>query len=570
MPAVIDTRCENEAREHMVRDTSPGVRSGDAARGAEFEGLLTSLLALFASTPWQQLGAAVDRALDETLGFCAVDQVCLIEVLPDRTEAVLRYAAGTAALPTPPERFSYDVRFPWIFRKTVLAAETVAITARDELPAEAAADRESMQAFAQSASLHIPLQVDGEVRFVLTAAYARRPVVWTEQCVTRLKALGATLVLAISRSEAVGTLQASQHNASDTLQASHLGRWEWDIGADKLHLSDEAKHIFGADVPDLAHLIRLVQPADRARVERAIKRSSAHPGVRLRTQYAIRTPAGEMRAIQQWHQVIFPGERTGRLVATVLDASAMQKAEQEMVQLREHQWHSVRVAQTALLVASLAHELSQPLTAILNNAQAGLRFLKNDALSPEDMQEILTDIVASNKRASEVLSALRAMLRRQNTTRITFDAADAVNDVLGLVRSELMSELIEVKTSLASACYLSADKTQIEQVLLNLVMNSIDAMRGRRDGKQCLELSLFTGDGGEVQLAVKDSGRGIPTEQFAKVFEAFWTTKKKGLGIGLPVCRAIVESYRGRIWCENNDADGVTFRLILPSAEQQP
>jgi signal transduction histidine kinase len=186
------------------------------------------------------------------------------------------------------------------------------------------------------------------------------------------------------------------------------------------------------------------------------------------------------------------------------------------------------------------------------------------------MQEILTDIVASNKRASEVLSALRAMLRRQNTTRITFDAADAVYDVLRLVRSELMSELIEVKTSLASECYLSADKTQIEQVLLNLVMNSIDAMRGRHDGKRRLELSLYAGEKGEVQFAVKDSGRGIPAEEFARVFEAFWTTKMKGLGIGLPVCRAIVESYQGRIWCENNDADGVTFRLILPSAEQQP
>jgi signal transduction histidine kinase len=219
-----------------------------------------------------------------------------------------------------------------------------------------------------------------------------------------------------------------------------------------------------------------------------------------------------------------------------------------------------------LLVASLAHELCQPLAAILNNAQAGLRFLKRGMGTAETIEEILRDIVASNRKANEVLGALRAMLRRQTTVRVIFDAAEAVTDVLALVRSELMTEQIEVETALQSGCWVDADKTQIEQVVLNLVMNSIDAMRGEGKHARRLWLTVSAATEGSVEVAVQDSGPGIALEQRPKIFEAFWTTKQKGLGMGLSLCRAIVESYGGRIWCETNESRGVTFRFKLPLA----
>jgi C4-dicarboxylate-specific signal transduction histidine kinase len=225
------------------------------------------------------------------------------------------------------------------------------------------------------------------------------------------------------------------------------------------------------------------------------------------------------------------------------------------------------VGQTSLLVASLAHELCQPLAAILNNAQAGLRFLKRGMATPETMEEIFLDIVASNRKANEVLGALRAMLRRRTTLRVIFDAAEAVTDVLALVRSELMTEQIEVDTVLQSECWVDADKTQIEQVLLNLVMNAIDAMRGEGKRARRLRVAVSALNDGSIEVAVQDSGSGIAPEQRPKVFEAFWTTKQKGLGMGLPLCRAIIESYAGRIWCEDNQSRGVTFRFKLPSAD---
>jgi signal transduction histidine kinase len=185
------------------------------------------------------------------------------------------------------------------------------------------------------------------------------------------------------------------------------------------------------------------------------------------------------------------------------------------------------------------------------------------------MREILTDIVVSDGRANDVVTALRAMLRRQHTTRTTFDAADAVREVLALVRSEVVSAQIEMRTALEPACFLTADKTQVTQVLLNLIMNAVDAMRGMPETGRSLSITLSGQRENEVKVSIRDSGRGIPANKLPRVFDAFWSTKQKGLGMGLPLCRAIVESYSGRIWCEKNDVGGVTFHFILPAAHQK-
>ena len=549
-------------------EISSGGPQRDERASADFEGLLMRVSTIFAGAPWHRVVSEVELALKDVLNVCCVDQASIFEVLPGNTEAYLRYVAGVPGTRAAPERFSYGAWFPWAFCKVVQAGEVLAVPRPDSLPAQAATDAASMRALDVQSLLHIPLRVDAEVRFVLTTACHARTREWPERFIKYLNAVGEIFAHAISRAEAVGTLFATRHDLRDVLSVVHLGRWEWDVGADKLHLSDEAKHIFGADVPVLGSLMDLVQPSDRRALRRAIEDALAHPGARIKTRYAVKTPAGERRLIQQWHELLFPGERTARLVATVQDVTAALSTEQEVAELRAHHWHSARVAQTALLVASLAHELCQPLAAILNNAQAGLRLLKSDRLCPDEIRDILTDVVASNRRASEVLSALRAMLRRQNTTRITFDAAEAARDVLALVRSELMSEQIEVQTSLADRCYLTADKIQIEQVLLNLVMNSIDSMRGKREFKRRLGITLSGGAGEQVEISVKDSGSGIPADKLGMAFAAFWTTKKKGLGMGLPVCRAIVESYGGCIWCENNDTGGVTFHVRLPPPER--
>jgi len=538
-------------------------------READFERILERISTAFSGSRWDRVSMHVDLALSEMLTFCCVDQVAIFELLPDRGDAYLRNVASSEDLVPPPDLLSYRDWFPWAFRHVVMGQRVLRILQLDELVPEAAADKVGFHALGLRSLLHIPLRVEGEVRFIMAVARSCPTTEWPDRLVRHVKVLGEILTHATARAEAAAAIAANEHDVRDALGTVHLGRWRWDVAADTLDLSDEAKHILGTDVHRHSEFMDFVAPADRAQFAASLEQARANPGVRYSVRFGIHTCGGETRTIQQWHEVMFPGRRTERLFATVQDVSALRDNEEEMTELRAHKWHSARVTQTALLVASLAHELSQPLAAILNNAQAGLRFLNNGLLSPEEMRDILTDIVASNRKAGDVMSALRAMLRRQHTTRGIFDGAEVVRDVLALVRSELMTEQIEVEASLAPHCLMNADKIQIEQVLLNLVMNSIDSMRGIRATARKLAITLTLSGDDHVELSVQDTGTGIPASKLDKVFEAFWTTKQKGLGMGLSVCRAIVESYGGRIWCESSAAGNVTFRLKLPLAADE-
>ena len=243
------------------------------------------------------------------------------------------------------------------------------------------------------------------------------------------------------------------------------------------------------------------------------------------------------------------------------------QAEQELLRKQQQIEHIGRVSTMGEIAASLAHELSQPLGAILANAQAGLRFLERGNADPSEMREILQEVVADDRRAGEVVGALRAMLRRERSDSALLDLAQLAREVLALLHGELMAQQVEVQAASEPGCLVLANRTRIEQVLVNLLMNGIDAMRGRPAAERRLRVEVSRGQGG-VQVAVRDSGVGLPADELGKVFDAFWTTKASGMGMGLAICESIVKSYDGAIGVEPNDGQGVTFRFTLPLAPQ--
>jgi PAS domain S-box-containing protein len=248
------------------------------------------------------------------------------------------------------------------------------------------------------------------------------------------------------------------------------------------------------------------------------------------------------------------------------DISERKRAEEELQRLRLHLWHTDRVAQTGAITASLAHELNQPLTGILSNAQAGLRFMDGANPDLEEIRAILTDIVHDDKRAGAVISGLRNMLRRKETQRERINLADTIEEVLVFMHSELVDQQIELRLRLEPDCLVLADQGQLQQVILNLVMNAVQAMHAQPAEQRRLELTLRRSNTNEVLVAVRDSGPGIPEDQQGKLFEAFWTTKNHGLGIGLHISRSIVESHVGRLSFTNNPDQGATFSFTLPLA----
>jgi two-component system, LuxR family, sensor kinase FixL len=249
-------------------------------------------------------------------------------------------------------------------------------------------------------------------------------------------------------------------------------------------------------------------------------------------------------------------------LAAIVDLSQRYELRRKQHELE----HVARVSAMGEIAASLAHELNQPLTAILTNTQAALRLVDRPDVDLAEIREILHDVVADDRRAGEVIGTLRTMLRRGKTEPRTMDLSNTVRDVLMLLNSELVGQHVEVETILAPGSFVLADKTQTEQVLLNLVMNGVDAMRPRPTAERRLRIEVSRLSEPAAQIAVRDSGMGISDDDREKVFDAFWTTKPTGMGMGLAVCKSIVDSYGGRIWLERNSDRGVTFFFTLPLA----
>ena len=217
------------------------------------------------------------------------------------------------------------------------------------------------------------------------------------------------------------------------------------------------------------------------------------------------------------------------------------------------------------LSGSLAHELNQPLTAILSNAQAAQRFLAHDDVDLNEVRDILGDIVKQDKRAGEVIHRLRLLLKKSTVEHQPLDLNEVVSEVLKLVRNDLLNQRVTGQMELAPELpTIIGDRVQLEQVVLNLVMNACDAMDGTPAADRRLLVTTANGDG-LVRLAVADHGGGIPEGQLERVFEPFVTFRDQGLGLGLAISRSIVTDHGGSIRAENNPGGGATFHCALPA-----
>ncbi len=260
-----------------------------------------------------------------------------------------------------------------------------------------------------------------------------------------------------------------------------------------------------------------------------------------------------------------PTEKGLFILASVVDITERRRLEQATARQRDELAHLSRVAMLGELSGSLAHELNQPLAAILSNAQAAQRFLAQSPPRTDKLAEILSDIVKSDHRAGAVIQRLRSMLRKEDSQRLSLDLNGVVEESLRLVRSDLLNRHVTVHAELADALpAIEGDRNQLQQVLLNLLMNGCDAMEGQQAERRLTVRTRETVQGG-VEVTVADHGAGIPVADLDRMFEPFVTTKAQGLGLGLTICRSIVEAHGGRLWATNNADRGATLFCELPA-----
>jgi signal transduction histidine kinase len=306
---------------------------------------------------------------------------------------------------------------------------------------------------------------------------------------------------------------------------------------------------------------------DRATFEHAGTRSTVLLPLRAGGPMLGVLSFGSVRAERAW-----PDDLVGRLrLLSEAFASALQRRRMELEaqRLRQDLTHIGRVSALGELSASLAHELSQPLTAILSNAQAAQRFLAADVVDLEKVREILDDIVADDKRAGAVIHRLRALLKKGDLDFVLLDVNDIVGEVAWLVRSDAIvrdaSMSLELAADLPSV---RGDRVQLQQAVLNLVLNGLEAMREPHADPRALVIRTARDGPSAVRVAVEDSGPGIDDKDLGHVFEPLYTTKAEGLGMGLAIVRTIVDAHGGSLGAANNARGGATVHFTLPvSAE---
>jgi C4-dicarboxylate-specific signal transduction histidine kinase len=219
--------------------------------------------------------------------------------------------------------------------------------------------------------------------------------------------------------------------------------------------------------------------------------------------------------------------------------------------------------------ASIAHEINQPIAAVITNANAGLRWLGAQQPDVDEVRQALRRIVRDGTRAGEVISRIRALVKKVPPRREPLDINEAIREVIALIRTETQRNAVKLQSRLADGLPLvSADRVQLQQVMINLITNAIDAMAGARDGARELTIVSGTDDANDIVVEVQDTGPGLDPEKFDRFFQSFYTTKPEGIGMGLAISRSIAEAHGGRLSAAANEPRGAVFRLTLPVEEK--
>src|ERR1700716_1867927 len=365
-------------------------------------------------------------------------------------------------------------------------------------------------------------------------------------------------------------LQRSEAYLAEAQRLTHTGSWAWRVaGGDAVHLSEEWYRIHGFDPengpPAFEERRQRTHPEDQAKWQGAIDRAIAEKS-EYEVEFRILLPDGSVKHIDTvGHPVLNASGDLAQFVGSSTDITQRKLAEEALRQAQLDLTHVSRVATMGELTASLAHEVNQPIAAAVTDANTCLRWLTRDQPDLEEAREAASRMAKDATRAADIISRIRLLFEKVSPQRELVDLNQVIREMIVLLLSEVARYSISVRPELAEDLpQIIGDRVQLQQVMMNLMINGIDAMKDV-DGMRELAVKSQRVEHEEIVVSVTDSGMGLPSQQAEQIFNAFFTTKPHGTGMGLRISRSIIASHAGRVWGGSNSPRGASFCFTLPS-----
>jgi PAS domain S-box-containing protein len=369
------------------------------------------------------------------------------------------------------------------------------------------------------------------------------------------------------RKRAEQALRRSEAFLAEAQHLSHTGSFSWRVATDEITWSDQLYRIYELEigVPVTLELIRTrVHPEDLTLYERMVEEARVG-GNDFEWQYRLLMPDHSVKYMHALAQSTRDQDGQLEYIAAIQDVTARRLAEEARDKARSELTHVARVTSLGVLTASIAHELNQPLSGIVTNASTCMRMLAADPPNLDGARETARRTIRDGNRASEMITRLRALFSKKSAATQSIDLNAATREVMELSLSELQKNRVILRPELADDLPLvTGDRVQLQQVILNLLRNASDAMSSIDDRPRDLVVRTEPDDDDRVRLSVTDVGVGFEPQSADRLFEAFYTTKNEGMGIGLSISRSIIERHHGRLWATPNKGPGVTFSFSIP------
>jgi signal transduction histidine kinase len=548
-----------------------------AARLA-FEEELSRLSASFVRLSSDQMATGFESCLQRVGRFLDVDRAVLMEVSPSGDHLVVRHQWNAEGVAPLTDRYSCKV-FPWVLSR-LLGGDPVIVQSIDDLPADSPADRQAFAQLGLQAAMVTPIVASGRVHGVLSLHVTRAPRVWPPEVRTQVPLLAEMLGHALVRQRTEDALRSSESMKSAILRSlsSHVAvldrrgcvlavneGWRRSVGVMATGKPDRSVaegQCYFAACRDAA--LGGYEPADLT------LRGVQDVLDGRRDDFTTEYPYPSLTGLRWCAVAAVPLQRPdGGAVVSYTDITERKRGEIEVQRTRQELAQVTRLSTMGELTASLAHQLNQPLTGILSNAQAARRHLDLNPPNLAEVRDIVLDIIEDDRRAGDVIRRLRELLTTADSEPAIIDVNAVVRDVALLMSSDAIIRNVSVSFELAQGpAHVRGRRAELQQMLVHLLVNAMDAVAGVPVPERVVTVKTERADDDTVLLTVSDRGDGLAPGTEHQVFEPFFTTKASGIGMGLPITRSIVEAHDGRIWAANQPGRGAMFSVRLPLAAE--